>query len=250
MLIWWEALLGVFVTAVLAGVAIRVDALTPRAGLVGFAFGSVIVVTAGFAFLALLALFLIGSVGATRYRFEEKQRKNLQEGTKGERGVANVASHILVPSALALGSVGLPSVLPPPTLAVLFVAALAFGSADTFASEFGVLAGRARSIVSGKPVPPGTNGGISLRGETWALIGAVTTATVGLALLLLFSDPVPRPLLLVGVAALSGFVGCQIDSVLGELLENRGALTKGGTNLASMLATVGIASALLLGVGA
>jgi uncharacterized membrane protein len=54
---------------------------------------------------------------------------------------------------------------------------------------------------------------------------------------------------LLGVT-LAGFLGCQVDSVLGETLENRHYLSKGGTNLVAMVLTVLIAVALLVALGA
>jgi len=224
------AAISLAATVLLAGLAVAAHALTLRAGAVAAVFGSVIVVFAGYPFLALLILFVFGSVLATRYQMEEKRRKNVQEGTAGERGVANVVAHSVIPVVIAVVIGWGDSGVPASTLALLYVSALAFGASDTFASEFGVLAGRARGILSLRPVPPGTNGGVSARGELFALVGAATTAVLALGLFALFGPPfssVPR---LLFVAITAGFIGCQVDSVLGEGLENRGCLTKHTTN--------------------
>ncbi|MCI4365959.1 MAG: DUF92 domain-containing protein, partial [Thermoplasmata archaeon] len=156
---------------------------------------------------------------------------------------------IVIPTALAVAVGWTPPALPLPATTVLFASALAFGAADTFGSEFGVLAGTARSILTLKPVSPGTNGGISAVGEWWAAIGALTTGVVGYSLYLLFGTQTPPGVVLVGVVGVAGFLGCQVDSVLGETLENRGYLTKGSTNLFGMLSSVGIAAALLAALG-
>jgi len=245
----FDAVIGIIVTCVLSAGAVRSGALTLFAGVVATIFGSFIVVVGGFPYLALLVLFVVASVLATRFRFEDKLRKNVQEGTHGERGVANVLAHVVVPSALVAAGWVAPSVLSPATTAFLYTSALAFGASDTFASEFGVLAGRARSLVTGKLVTPGTNGGVSALGEAWAFVGAFTTALVGGGLFHLFDQPAP-PLgtLLLGVT-LAGFLGCQVDSLLGETLENRHYLSKGGTNLVAMFITVLIAWVLLAALG-
>lgn len=52
-----------------------------------------------------------------------------------------------------------------------------------------------------------------------------------------------------GVVAVAGFLGCQIDSVLGETLENRGFLTKHSTNFLGMLSAVALAAAMLWALG-
>lgn len=236
-----DSVIGIAVTVALAGTAVYAGAFTASAGIVAAVFASVIVVCAGLPFLALLILFVIGSVLATRYGFERKRRAHVQEGTAGERGVDNVLAHVLIPTALALGYAADPGGLSQIGLAVLFTAALAFGAADTFASEFGVLAGSARSILTGRAVPPGTNGGVSAVGEVWAGFGALVTAALGLVFFVAFGIPVSVAWVVVPVAAIAGFLACQVDSVLGEALENRGELTKHGTNFLAMLSSVGLA---------
>jgi uncharacterized protein (TIGR00297 family) len=237
---------GALVTLALATGAVAARALTPVAGAVAAVFGIVIVVLAGFPFLALLILFVVGSVLATRFRITEKRSKNLQEGTAGERGVSNVVAHIVIPTALVIANSAAPVAFPVPTMAVLYAAALAFGAADTFASELGVLAGRARSILTLRPVAPGTNGGVSGVGEAWAFVGAGTTALVGLALFRALATPLPAVGLFAGSVVIAGFLGCQVDSVLGETLENSGYLTKGSTNFLGMLSSVAIAALLIV----
>jgi uncharacterized protein (TIGR00297 family) len=241
-----DAAVGVALTAALTFAAVASGALTRWAGAIAFAFGVVIVVVGGFPFLALLVLFVVVSVLATRFRFAEKKRRNVHEGTDGERGVSNVVAHIVIPTALVLTAGAVPSLLPPEPLAVLFTAALAFGAADTFASEFGVLAGQARSVVTFRPVPPGTNGGVSLIGELWAVVGALGTTIVAIALFAVAMVPHVVVGAFLIAAALGGFLGCQVDSLLGELLENRGWLTKGSTNFFGMLSAVGFAIVFLL----
>ncbi|MGA9840393.1 MAG: DUF92 domain-containing protein [Thermoplasmata archaeon] len=236
------AAFGIIFTVALAVAAVAARALTPVAGVVATAFGVVIVVLVGFPFLALMILFVVGSVLATRFHIEEKRKKKVQEGVAGERGVSNVVAHIVLPTGLAVAGGWIPPLIPLPTLTVLYASALAFGAADTFASELGVLAGTARSILSFRPVTPGTNGGVSAVGEAWAFVGASITALIGFALFRLFSTPVPSSIVFVGAVVLAGFLGCQVDSVLGETLENRGYLTKGSTNFLGMLSSVAIAA--------
>ncbi len=234
-----SALVGIALTGALAIAAVAAGAFTAWAGVVAAVFASIIVVLAGWPFFGLLILFVVASTLATRYGFEEKRRKNVHEGTHGERGVSNVLAHIVVPAGLVLVSAYDPAGFPSSSLAVVFASALAFGAADTFASEFGVLSGQARSILTGRKVPAGTNGGVSAIGELWAAVGALTVGILALLFLLASGAPLPTTGLLVGGASTAGFLGCQVDSVLGETLENRGFLTKGSTNFLAMLASVG-----------
>ncbi|MCI4346026.1 MAG: DUF92 domain-containing protein [Thermoplasmata archaeon] len=244
------AVVGALATGLLALAAVISGALTRSAGVVAAAFGLVIVILGGFPYLALLVLFVVASVLATRYGFEEKQRRHVQEGTAGERGVWNVVAHIVLPTALVLGfALAAGDVALPPLLPLLYTAALAFGAADTFASEFGVLSGKAWGILSLRPVEPGTNGGVSVLGTLWAFTGAATTAIVGWLLFVVFRAPVLDAGFAITVALLSGFLACQVDSLLGALLENRGVLTKGSTNFLAMLSSIGIAFLLFEALG-
>ena len=248
MLSFNPGIIGIVVTLLLAAGAVYARALTPSAGAVAAIFGCTIVVSAGFPYLALMILFLVSSVLATRYRFDDKRRRRLQEGTSGERGVANVLAHILIPTALAVvGGTSL-ALLPSGSLAVLYTGALAFGASDTFASEFGVLAGRARSILSFREVPPGTNGGVSATGEAFAFAAAATIGVVGFGLFAVFGRLPQDSALFLLAAVVAGFLGCQLDSVLGETLENRGFLSKHTTNFLGMLGAV-VLAALIYAVG-
>jgi uncharacterized protein (TIGR00297 family) len=242
------AILGVAATAALAVAAIRAKALTAWAGVTAFAFGALIVIVAGFAYLALLVLFVVASVLATRYALEEKTRRNVQEGTAGERGVSNVLAHILPPAALAVSTLASPRFFTDPQLSALYASAMAFGASDTFASEFGVLQGRAVSILTFRPVAAGTNGGVSALGTAWAAVGALTTAVAGLGLFWLFHVDTGPIAIWIAVVSIAGFVGCQIDSLVGETLENARFFSKGDTNFLSMTLTT-LVALLLLRIG-
>lgn len=240
---------GIGITIVLAAVAVVAGALTRPAGALAAAFGSVIVLLAGFPYLALLALFVLASSLATRYGFEEKKRRKVQEGRAGERGISNVLAHIVIPTALVTAAALRPAQFSPLLLALTYTSAIAFGAADTFASEFGVLSDRARSILSGRPVPPGTNGGVSIRGELYALLGAAVTGVVGGGLGWFDGVGMSGLFVVVGGATAAGFVACQVDSLLGELGENRGYLGKGSVNFLGMLSAVVFAAGLYLALG-
>ncbi len=241
------AAVGSAITVLLAVGAAAARALTPLASAVAGAFGVAVVTFSGFGFLTLLVVFVVVSSLATRFRFEEKQQRHVQEGTAGERGVSNVIAHIVLPTGIAVAA-GF-SWISPTTSAVLFGSALSFALADTLASEFGVLSGAARSILSMKAVEPGTNGGVSAVGEGFALVGAFGIALVGGAAFALSGTGFGAPAMFFGVVGLAGFLACQVDSVLGEALENRGLLTKGSTNFLGMLSAIGIAAAFLLLLG-
>ena len=101
-------------------------------------------------------------------------------------------------------------------------AALAAASADTWATELGILSRTDPIlIVSGKRVAKGTSGGVSLAGGAASLLGASVIAAVFLFLFTSGSGSSTSSntvWLAVGVV-FSGFLGSLVDSILGATLQ-------------------------------
>ena len=77
---------------------------------------------------------------------------------------------------------------------------------------------------------------MSILGEAMALLGALI---IGISYIILdFHGFKLIPLI---VITLLGFFGCQVDSVLGSLFENRGKMSKGQVNAFSTLIAVAVA---------
>jgi uncharacterized protein (TIGR00297 family) len=134
--------------------------------------------------------------------------------------------------------------------AVLYLTAISAAASDTIASELGVLSSRTYMITTGKPCKPGTNGGVSGLGTSAALAAAAYTSLVGWVVLLVFSGELSMfPLWFLAIPVAMGFIGCQIDSVLGATLENRGMLNKDRVNILSIGAATLLALALMTAVG-
>jgi uncharacterized protein (TIGR00297 family) len=175
-------------------------------------------------FLIMLAFFILGSA-ATRYKFEYKRRIGVEQGKGGARGYRNVFANGIIAAASAV----LFGVFQQPLFVVMYVGCVASAAADTLASEIGVTGGIPRLITTLKRVPIGTNGGITITGETVALLGGFAVSVVAMLL------HVVTPQMMV-ICTLAGFMGTNIDSVIGATLENKGLLGNAGTNL---LATLG-----------
>jgi uncharacterized protein (TIGR00297 family) len=175
-------------------------------------------------FLIMLVFFIMGSA-ATKYKFEYKKRIGVEQGQSGARGYKNVFANGIVATAAAV----LFGVFQQPVFIVMYVGCVATAAADTLASEIGVTGGIPYMITTLKKVPIGTNGGVTLVGQSVALLGGLAVSLVAFSL-----GVITLPMVL--VCALAGFVGTNIDSVVGATLENRGFLGNAGTNL---LATIG-----------
>lgn len=245
----------VLLCGILSALAYVKNVLTWDGSVAAFAVGMAIGILGDVTWLLLLLFFLLSSFLATRYRFALKEALGVQEGKHGERRSSNVLANGVAPMAVAVLSFF--SILLPRELSgLVFISVLAVAGADTLASEIGVLSPNAYLISNGKKVAPGTDGGVSVLGEACALVAAAYTALFGWLVLgvlaPVFSLPVTMPsgsaLLFVPMAV--GFLGCQIDSVLGATLERRGIIGKRSVNLAATSLGGVIAVGILYAAGA
>jgi uncharacterized protein (TIGR00297 family) len=166
----------------------------------------------------MLAFFIMGSV-STRYRFSEKEQMGVEQAKGGARGYLNVFSNGIVSAAAAV----LWGVSGDPLFAALFVGSVATAAADTLASEIGVTGGEPYLITTFSRVPAGTNGGVTILGETVAFLGALL-----ISLFASFMGVIPLSFIAAGTIA--GFIGTNLDSLIGALIENRGVFGNAGTN--------------------
>jgi len=175
-------------------------------------------------FMIMLAFFILGSL-ATRYKFEYKKRIGVEQGRGGARGYRNVFANGIVAAAAAV----LYGVFQQPIFIVMYVGCVATAAADTLASEIGVTGGVPYMITTLKKVPIGTNGGVTLVGESVAFAGGLVVSLVALLL-----GVITLPMAI--ICTFAGFVGTNIDSLAGAIFENRGIWGNAGTNL---IATIG-----------
>ena len=200
------------VPLVLGGLAYAGKSLDIEAALVGITLGYMFLYL-GVGYLVLILTFFILGVLATETGKKKKETLGLEEG---KRHTGNVLSNSA--SALLFAILGSPA-----GVASAFSSALA----DTFSSEIGVLSKKPPiSILTGKEVKVGENGGITSLGSLFAFIGAFIIAATAL----LFWGP--------SVAWLSfwfGVFGCTLDSILGDAFERRGLWGNNTTNFLSTL---------------
>jgi len=189
-------------------------------------------------FVVMLAFLVIGSA-ATRYRFDLKAEAGIAETHGGMRGYVNVFANGLVGmvAAVLYGLSG-----GDPLFLALFLGSVATAAADTMGGEIGMTSHEPVLITTLKPVPKGTNGGVTLLGEAASL---AASALIALTAYLLGLGSIPLLL----AAVLAGFLGANVDSLVGALLENQGVIGNAGTNLVATLSGGLIAAGLFLLLG-
>ncbi|KAA0003473.1 MAG: DUF92 domain-containing protein [Thermoplasmata archaeon] len=170
--------------------------------------GAIIIFSTKIEWFFLLLLFLILGFIVTKFKFGYKEKKRLHESGNGVRRVSNVIANGLPPAVAAFLVVAFPI----QKMAIPFTVSIAVATSDTFASEIGVLSNNAYMITNLKKVDPGVNGAISWLGQGCALLGS---AIIGIASFFLLE----LQLEWVAVIIFLGFIGCQIDSLLGATLQ-------------------------------
>jgi uncharacterized protein (TIGR00297 family) len=175
------------------------------------------VITAGVGvggFAAMMAFFVLGSL-ATRLGYRVKASRGIAQEKGGARGWRNAWANGGVPAFLA-ALAGLTAAPLHDLLVLAYAAAVATAAADTCSSEVGKAYGRRTFLITSlRPVPPGTEGAVSLEGTLGGFLGGMVVSLVGMA----FGLYGLREAVLVGVA---GLLGSLAESVLGTVAERRG----------------------------
>ena len=217
-----------------------------------FVVGMIIGICGNVLWLILLLVFLISSFGATKYRFEWKKSEGFQEGTKGERTWMNVFANGAIPALIAVLSFVSEAVepgggiFPKDVASFMFVSAIAVAASDTAASEIGIVDPRVYLITTFERAKRGVDGGVSLTGQLAAFMVAAYTSVVAYVVFAFFNDSLLAGPSTLFVPMLCGFLGCQIDSVIGATLETKGKIGKLGNNFASIALGALIAFALAM----
>lgn len=199
--------------------AMRANALSPGGAVAAVVVG-VCAVAPGWTWGGLLLVFFLTSVGLTRIgRTAKRARAGDVIGKTDARNSAQVLANggMFAATALALAFVG--PAAPDGMAAAGLLAAAALGAlcsatGDTWATEVGLLAGAApRSIMTGKPVPPGMSGGVTLVGTAAGAAGAGLIAAVAAL--------AGAETSVVAAGLVGGITGMLADSMLGASLQTR-----------------------------
>ncbi len=173
---------------------------------------------------AFVALFLL-TYAATKFGRVKKEARGLSESRRGRQTSQIIANLGVAGLFAAAGQYH------------GCIAALAEATADTVSSEIGQATGHpARLITTGRSVPPGTDGGITLVGTAAGLAAAAVVTVIGA-----WHHPLwPTH----GVIWLAAAAGLFFDSFLGATIERKGRLGNDLVNFTSTLLAALLASAL------
>nr|WP_237691049.1 DUF92 domain-containing protein [Paenibacillus caui] len=166
----------------------------------------------------ILLTFFITSTALSKWKAEGKQELEKSYAKTGRRDAGQVFANGGLGMLVCLGNF----VLPSPLWVYAFVGIMATVTADTWATELGGLSRKPpRSVLTGKRVPRGTSGGVSLAGSAAALAGGLLIGAFAW-LFLRISGHAPHSLslpvqLLLGGAG--GLAGAYADSIMGASVQ-------------------------------
>jgi uncharacterized protein (TIGR00297 family) len=181
------------------------------------------------AFLALVMLFAL-TWCATRWGYQRKQQMGTAEKRDGRR-----ASQVLANLGLAALFALFHGLSGHVVFALAMTAALSEAAADTISSEVGQAIGQqARLITTWKPVPPGTDGGVSPAGTAAGIVAAGLVSSV-------CASGGALPWRWLGIAVTAAVAGMVADSYMGAWLERRGLLNNDSVNLLGTVIAAGLA---------
>jgi uncharacterized protein (TIGR00297 family) len=207
---------GLILSILIGGLAYWRRSLTAGGWLGAIFTGTLTFGLGGWAWGLTLIAFFVTSSALSHFRQAQKQRLASEKFEKGSRRdflqvLANGGAGALL--ALLSGLSG-----EPPGLLAIFTGIMATVTADTWATELGVLSRRPpRLITTWRIVAPGTSGGITAAGSLASGAGALL---IGLVIVLI--ERVERGVWLpwlIPAALLGGLAGSLTDSLLGATIQ-------------------------------
>ena len=208
-------LAGLAVNGAIAALAFAARSVDVSGALAAIAVGTAITASLGLPGLALMiAFFVIGTL-VTKLGYRSKAARGIAQEKGGARGWRHALANGAVPALLAV----LAAMAPEPLrdlLGLAYAAAVATAAADTCSSEVGKAYGRRTFLITTfRPVPPGTEGAVSLEGTLAGFAGALLVGAAGV-----FAGLLAWPAAL--VVAVAGLLGSLAESVIGTVATRRG----------------------------
>jgi uncharacterized protein (TIGR00297 family) len=219
-------LLGVGVNGALAVAALAVRAVDLSGAVSAVVIGTAVTLGLGLPGLALMIAFFVLGSAVTKLGYRAKAARGIAQEKGGARGWRHAWANGGIPAFLAV----LAGMAPPglrDLLALGYAAAVATAAADTCSSEVGKAYGQSTFLITTlRPVPPGTEGAVSVQGTLGGLAGAFAVGATGVwAGLLGWPEAC--------LVTLAGLAGSLAESLLGTVAERRGWMDNNLLNAAN-----------------
>lgn len=200
---------------IIAIICYKTRQLTISGSLMAFCLG--IIVTLGFGFGGLFVYVFFVIVAGVFGRLNNDNNIAKEAMTIQEKSGNRDWMQVFANGGLGLILAFLYLLKPNPAYIIMFGASVSEAVSDTVAGEVGLLLrSKTVSIITGKPQKPGLSGGVSVEGTLAGFVSAVVTAFFWYSC---FYYPSISTLTYFVIAAVSGFLGCIIDSIMGATIQ-------------------------------
>ncbi len=245
-----EILVAVAFPLVIGMASYKLAAADLSGALAGVLSGLLMILFGGIGWFVLLLVFFFTGTIFTKYGYSYKLSVGAAQPREGSRGYRNVFGNCLIPLVfvVAYGVIGgfeapLLGRVDRTVFTIGYLGAMATATADTLASEIGsTYRGQPRMITTMKRVRPGTDGAVSLLGEAAAILGSAAIALAAIPM----GVSGPDAILTIILTMLGGFIGANVDSLLGATLQKKKILTNEGVNFFATAAGGALSMALYL----
>ena len=204
-----RALAGLLLAGALAYAARAARSLSLSGAVAAVVVGTAATI-AGWSWAIVLIVFFVLSSALSRFKHKARESRI---GAIVEKTDERDAFQVFANGAIFAGAAVASTLTGNPNWAIAALGALSAAAADTWATEVGTLAaGSPRSIVSLRPLPAGTSGGVTLAGTAASLAGSAAVVAVAQVTGL---GAAPAAVFLGGVA------GSVADSLVGATVQER-----------------------------
>ncbi len=219
--IWWVAL-GLNTGLLAIAWLVPKKLLTPAGYVHAWGLGVLVWGCLGWrGYSVVMAYFLLGTA-VTRIGMAQKEAAGIAEKRSGVRGPENVWGSALTAAFCAIAVLLAQREMLPifsaatiPLFHLGYVASFSTKLSDTTASEVGKAYGKRTFLITTlRPVPPGTEGAVSLEGTLAGVAGSIVLAAIAWAVGLITLPGV-------GLCVVAAFVATTLESVIGATLQEQ-----------------------------
>ncbi|MBI5226412.1 DUF92 domain-containing protein [Candidatus Micrarchaeota archaeon] len=250
-----NTLVGLIITLLIAIFAFKKRQLNEKGVIAAMGVGFVIFALGGWSWFLLLVSFFVSSSAWSKFKRKQKD----EFASEHEKGDIRDAWQVLANSLFATVLAAVHFLQPDAALFAAFAAAVATVTADTWATEIGMLDAKAYSVLTGKKAQRGQSGVVSLLG-----LGASAGAALLIGILAVLFNALNNYLAKSGfsdvfypqfigdvnfvlIVAFAAFVGSLADSVFGAILQARYVCERDGKQTERPIHSCGSKSKLVKG---
>lgn len=216
--------ISLLINALATYLTFKFKSLTKYGAMAAFLVGFLFMYLGGFASWILLIMLLVSSTVIEKGSLLMKLKSPNQRSSPTSEHSGRSAYQVLANSLLALLCLLVYSNSPNPVYYYLLVIAIAGSTADTWASEIGILSDKKpRSFLTGKQMPTGKSGGVTPLGLFASLLGSAFIVTIAVVCTVEVTLNMWLPLMILGglCSLIDSFLGLTVQVVYLDLKTNK-----------------------------